>query len=120
MLRKETQENIKEQLVRRRNQLVRQLSNLEEEVRSLRAENSTELFEVVQRDMAEFNLSAIDASERRELENITRALAKIKAGKYGICEECEDWIDLKRLIALAEVRLCIQCQTRAEELQKIA
>lgn len=38
------------------------------------------------------------------------ALQRIQEGTYGICLECEDEIEEKRLAAIPYARLCIICQ----------
>ena len=47
--------------------------------------------------------------ERCELNEVTAALRRLSAGKYGICELCEGQIGLARLRALPWARLCIRC-----------
>lgn len=44
----------------------------------------------------------------------TKAIEKIEAGSYGICESCGGPIDPDRLAALPHALLCIQCK-KAEE-----
>jgi DnaK suppressor protein len=52
--------------------------------------------------------------ERFLMDKIEHALRKIEAGEYGICEECEEAITLKRLQARPEAQLCIQCKEAQE------
>lgn len=66
------------------------------------------------------------ASERRDMSfiqrerlaarvnRLTRALARVDGGAYGLCEECGRAIDPARLAALPEVELCRECQERRE------
>jgi len=37
------------------------------------------------------------------------ALNKIKTREYGVCEECDDDINEKRLNIFPEVKLCVRC-----------
>jgi DnaK suppressor protein len=53
--------------------------------------------------------------ERFLMEKIEHALRKIEEGGYGICEECEEGISLKRLQARPEAQLCIQCKEAQEK-----
>jgi DnaK suppressor protein len=53
--------------------------------------------------------------ERFLMGKIEHALRKIDEGNYGICEECEDQISLKRLEARPEAQLCIQCKEAQEK-----
>lgn len=53
--------------------------------------------------------------EKFLMDKIEIALRKIDEGSYGICEECEDTIALKRLQARPEAPLCIQCKEAQEK-----
>jgi DnaK suppressor protein len=53
--------------------------------------------------------------ERFLMGKIEHALRKIDEGNYGICEECEEQISLKRLEARPEAQLCIQCKEAQEK-----
>jgi DnaK suppressor protein len=46
------------------------------------------------------------------LQEINKALDKIKKGTYGKCEKCGQPIDEKRLMAMPEAETCAQCQTK--------
>jgi DnaK suppressor protein len=55
--------------------------------------------------------------EKGLLDKIERALARIEDGTFGLCEECNEEIAVKRLEARPETTLCIKCkedQERAE------
>jgi len=53
--------------------------------------------------------------EKFLMDKIEVALRKIDEGTYGVCEECEDTIALKRLQARPEAPLCIQCKEAQEK-----
>ena len=55
--------------------------------------------------------------QAQTLENIRTALARLHAGEYGICHDCDEEIPEKRLRALPFATRCISCQTSAETLQ---
>jgi DnaK suppressor protein len=55
----------------------------------------------------------IDA-QRIELEKLDTALARYKAGQYGVCETCGAEIHVPRLHALPYATTCIACQRKAE------
>lgn len=49
------------------------------------------------------------------LQQIEVAIQKIKTGQvYGLCEECSEEIEQKRLAHLPEATYCIACQTEKE------
>ena len=56
--------------------------------------------------------------ERKLLAKIDEALQRINDGTFGICEECEKEIGIKRLKARPVVSLCIECKTKQEEEEK--
>ena len=56
--------------------------------------------------------------ERKMISKLKEALDRIEAGVYGICEECEENIDLERLKARPVTTLCIECKQRQEEMEK--
>jgi DnaK suppressor protein len=56
--------------------------------------------------------------EKTFLKKIDHALAKIEDGSFGICEECEEPISIKRLEARPETTLCIRCKEDQERIEK--
>ncbi|MBI4682481.1 MAG: RNA polymerase-binding protein DksA [Nitrospirae bacterium] len=58
--------------------------------------------------------------ERMLLKKIEETIERIDNGPYGICEECENEIGIKRLEARPVTKLCIDCKTRQEEEERIA
>lgn len=48
------------------------------------------------------------------LSDIETALARIEAGDYGLCVDCEEPIDLRRLQAHPAALRCAQCQQKFE------
>ncbi len=55
---------------------------------------------------------AIEMAMRKRLIQIRKALARIKIGKYGICEECGRMIDTDRLMIYPEATLCVRCEKK--------
>jgi DnaK suppressor protein len=56
--------------------------------------------------------------EKTFLKKIDHALKKIDDGNFGVCEECEEPISLKRLEARPETTLCIRCKEDQERIEK--
>jgi DnaK suppressor protein len=61
----------------------------------------------------EFTLSLM-ANEEETLELVEQALGRIKAKKFGICEECGGVIAKKRLEAIPFAPMCIRCAEKFE------
>jgi DnaK suppressor protein len=49
------------------------------------------------------------------LADVRLALRRIEEGSYGICQQCEETIGEKRLIAVPWARCCIRCQESLDE-----
>lgn len=52
------------------------------------------------------------------LRKVEEALLKIQNGEFGICEECEEDIDIRRLNARPTAALCIACKEEQEHTEK--
>ena len=50
---------------------------------------------------------------------LTAALARVRDGSYGVCDECGEAIAHARLRALPEVATCVACQDRLERLERL-
>lgn len=55
---------------------------------------------------------ALTSHAREVLADAEAALARIEAGTYGVCEECDDPVPYERLEALPTARTCIDCTGR--------
>lgn len=51
-----------------------------------------------------------------ELHQVEEALQRLEAGQYGLCKDCGDAIDPRRLKAEPFALRCVPCQGRAEQL----
>jgi RNA polymerase-binding transcription factor len=54
---------------------------------------------------------ALSAQARASVDEIDRALAKMDAGTYGVCERCGHPIPKARLKALPYAALCVACKS---------
>lgn len=66
----------------------------------------------------ELGISLMEMRNRRR-QSIDEALTRLHEGTYGICAECGVEISEKRLQAVPFAKLCVECQSRAELLEKI-
>ena len=57
--------------------------------------------------------------DRQTLAGIREALARIEVGEYGVCEECGEDIALARLKAQPMATLCVHCQSRRENQDRL-
>ena len=54
-----------------------------------------------------------------QYKDIADAFRKLQNNSYGLCEECGEEIDLKRLQVNPLARFCIPCKTKKEEIERI-
>lgn len=59
--------------------------------------------------------SAIGKEINKNIINVRKALTRIKIGKYGICEECGELIDTKRLMVDPTATLCAKDAAKREK-----
>ena len=66
----------------------------------------------------ELGISLMEMRNRRR-QSIDEALSRLREGSYGICAECGVEISEKRLQVVPFAKLCVECQSRTELLEKI-
>ncbi len=54
-----------------------------------------------------------------QYKDIADAFRKLQAKTFGLCEECGEEIDIKRLQVNPLARYCISCKTKIEEIERI-
>jgi DnaK suppressor protein len=67
--------------------------------------------------LAETQLTLL-GPKRQELEAIEEALQRLENGSYGLCENCGQSIEPRRLEIMPETPLCRNCQQLREKLAK--
>lgn len=58
---------------------------------------------------------ALSENESRQLELIDEALERLEEEEYGVCQNCEQEINPKRLAAIPWARYCLDCQELREQ-----
>lgn len=54
-----------------------------------------------------------------QYKDIADAFRKLQNNTYGLCEECGEEIDIKRLQVNPLARFCISCKTKKEDMERI-
>jgi len=108
-------DTIREELQKRRRAILETTRRADAEIDALRAaERDPEFEEGAQTEHEAFTLSRLGETQRREIVQIDAALARLDAGEYGSCADCDQEIDPRRLKALPYALLCAECATRRE------
>ncbi|MHB8418677.1 MAG: TraR/DksA family transcriptional regulator [Myxococcales bacterium] len=106
---------LRQRLLQRRRRLVEAHQNTNRDIGELMdAPKDPELEETAQAALAEYTLHRLTDGQRREVEAIDAALARMEAGEYGSCEECGAEISFERLQALPFAARCTDCATMEE------
>ncbi len=58
---------------------------------------------------------SLSENESRQLDMGNEAIERIDDEEYGICQNCEEEINLKRLAAVPWARYCLDCQELREQ-----
>jgi len=121
--RERRQEALQKMLVGKRQEIIKEIeeslgqSLTEDQQRRL--ESARDVGDQALMDLErELGISLMEMRNRRR-QSIDEALTRLHEGTYGICAECGVEISERRLQAVPFAKLCVECQSRAELLEKI-
>lgn len=107
-------EEFRARLLAARARLFRTVAATDEELATLESHHPGGPVEDAAREEVVTILSRLGDRERRELEEISAAWAKIEDGTFGLCEACGQVVALARLRAVPAARYCLACQASRE------
>jgi DnaK suppressor protein len=107
-------ENYRKKLQAKRDDLVRNIARVEEEGRAADEDTTVDLADKAANSYTKEFLFGQTNAERSFLHLIEEALKRMKAGSYGLCANCEDEVQQKRLDAVPWAKYCIDCQEKQE------
>jgi len=111
-------EDLRAKLLTQRRDLFRQAAQTEEDLLWLETDVEREAMERGQTETMVRLLDRLDEREKREIEAIDLALARIETGSYGRCQGCGKDIPLARLQALPTATTCLICGEAREALKR--
>ena len=111
---KKNLERFKELLHNKRHTLIKNAKKTLNEDMSLDSNDLPDEMDLASSEYLQSFTFRLRGRERTFLAKIDKALQKIEAGTFGICERCEEEISLKRLEARPETTLCIRCKEEQE------
>lgn len=116
-------ERLREILLKKRNEIVRGLEaqmgrklTMDQSQRIDSAMDSADLSSLDMEQGVDYSLLEMKYEQYKD---IAEAFRKLQNDTYGLCEECGQEIDIKRLEVNPLARYCIECKTRKEEIEKI-
>lgn len=60
-------------------------------------------------------IEAVKKEIDKRIIQLRKAMARVKVGSYGICEECGQMIDTDRLMVFPEATFCVSCEKKREK-----
>ncbi len=121
--RMQRQEILQKMLLAKRQEIIKEIEgNLGQsltEDQQRRLESARDVGDQALMDLErELGISLMEMRNRRR-QSIDEALTRLHEGTYGICAECGVEISERRLQAVPFAKLCVECQSRQELLEKI-
>ena len=105
-------EEIKEKLIAERELLIEKLKGND---LSVDASETPDPVDLAVRNYSKNVMLAVSENESRQLLLINEALERIADEEYGVCQNCEQDINPKRLNAVPWARYCLSCQELLEQ-----
>ena len=105
----------KKKLVSRREELMKTIARTEEEGRQADDDQTVDLADKAANSYTKEFLFGMTNTDRTILSMIDAALKRIQANEYGLCANCQEEMQQKRLEAVPWAKHCISCQEKAEK-----
>ena len=109
------QQLVLENLVQLRQDIIRDVHNSQEASLTLGLDGVADLGDMAANACNRDMLMNFSETQRQTLADIDMAIARIDEGEYGVCMECEETIDPKRLEVRPFSRYCVECKTEIEK-----
>ena len=105
-------------LTDKRDEIVKKAKQTLEEDMTLDANDLPDEMDLASSEYLQSFTFRLRGREKVFLDKIEKALRKIEDGSFGVCEECGEEINVKRLEARPETTLCIRCKEDQERVEK--
>ncbi len=108
-------EYYKKRLVARREELLKNIARTEEEGRAADEDPTVDLADKAANSYTKEFLFGQTNHDRFTLAMIEEALSRLKQNEFGLCANCQQEVQQKRLEAVPWARHCITCQEKHEQ-----
>ncbi len=112
---KKKAEAYRKQLQEKQGELLRLVSRTDQDGREADEEGTQDIADKAANAYTKEFLFHQSNDNRQILMLVNEALDRIKGGTYGICVECHEEVQPKRLEAVPWARHCIECQAKQDE-----
>jgi DnaK suppressor protein len=108
-------EYYKKKLVAKREELLRNIARTEEEGRQADEDPTVDLADKAANSYTKEFLFGQTNHDRVLLQLVDEALVRIRENNFGLCTNCQEEVQQKRLEAVPWARHCIVCQEKQEQ-----
>ena len=105
----------KKKLLARREELMKTIARTEEEGRQADDDPTVDLADKAANSYTKEFLFGMTNSDRTILNMIDAALKRIQGSEYGVCANCQEEMQQKRLEAVPWAKHCLNCQEKMEQ-----
>lgn len=115
---KEDLQRFKAQLTEKRDEIVRRAEQTLRQDMTLDSDDLPDEMDLASSEYLQAFTFRLRGREKNLLDKIQKALDRLDNGTFGICEECDEEISMKRLEARPETTLCIRCKEEQERVER--
>ena len=108
----------KKLLEQKREEIVRRAQQTLEQDMALDSDDLPDEMDLASSEYLQSFTFRLRGREKVFLDKIAKAIEKIDAGTFGVCDDCGEKISIKRLEARPETTLCIRCKEDQERVEK--
>jgi DnaK suppressor protein len=108
-------EYYKKKLLTRREELTKTIARTQEEGRTADDDPTVDLADKAANSYTKEFLFGMTNTDRTVLNMIDAALKRIQTDEYGVCANCQEELQQKRLEAVPWAKHCIACQEKMEQ-----
>ncbi len=108
-------EYYKKKLELKRDELLRLIARTEQEGRAADEDPNVDLADKAANSYTKEFLFGQTDHDRLTLQLVEEALGRVRSNHFGLCANCEEEVQLKRLEAVPWARHCISCQEKQEQ-----
>ena len=105
----------KKKLLTRREELMKTIARTQEEGRTADEDPTVDLADKAANSYTKEFLFGMTSTDRSQLNLIDAALKRIQEDEYGVCANCQEEMQQKRLEAVPWAKHCIACQEKLEQ-----
>lgn len=118
VMNKQQLETFKKLLTDKRDEIVRRAEQTLQQDMTLDSDDLPDEMDLASSEYLQAFTFRLRGREKNLLDKIQKALDRIDNGTFGICEECDEPISIKRLEARPETTLCIRCKEEQERVER--